>query len=606
MSATQFTVDLRDIRFVLFEQIRISEQLSGFERYAAFDKDIYETMVDEAAKLCTEVIAPLNKNSDREGCHFDGQGNVTTPKGFKEAWNTIAEGGWFGVSAPESFGGTGLPQTLSVYFMELMCGACSSLFMYIGLARAASNLLMHYAPESHRQLVVGKMVSGQWGGTMCLTEAGAGSAVGDNRCKATPTDRPGVYLLEGEKIFISGGDHDLAENIIHLVLARTPGAPSGTRGLSIFMVPKFKFDEQGNLGERNGAFVVGIEEKMGLHGNSTCTIALGANGPCEGILLGREGEGMPIMFHMMNEARIGVGVQALGGAASAYMNALSYAKERVQGTSLANMADADAERVTIVNHPDVRRMLMLQKVYVETMRSFLYTTALRLDRVEANADAEEAKYLLGLVELMVPICKSHCTDVGFEVCRLAIQTYGGYGYIGEYPVEQTMRDNKIYSIYEGTNGIQAMDLLGRKMRKGGGVLFMNWLGEANAEIERCRAAGLLPEVVTALDKAKDNLAGTAMHLGGLGMAGRLDAAMLQATPFLTQFGTVVLGLHALWQARVAHEVLASGQANGDEAFYKGKLANATFYAHNVLPQAVALGKSIQSGDESCMDPVLFG
>jgi len=606
MSATQFTIDLRDVRFVLFEQLKIPETLSAFPRYAAFDRDIYESMVDECARLTTEVVAPLNKNADREGCRFDGQGNVSTPKGFKEAWQTIVDGGWFGVSAPEQYGGVGLPQTLSIFFMESMCGACSSLFMYIGLARAASNLLMHYAPEHLRDLVVTRMVSGQWGGTMCLTEANAGSAVGDNRCKATPTETPGLYMLEGEKIFISGGDHDLTENILHLVLARTPGAPNGTRGLSIFLVPKYRFDAAGNLGERNGAFVVGIEEKMGLHGNSTCTLALGADRPCEGWLLGREGEGMPIMFHMMNEARIGVGVQALGGAASAYMNALAYARERVQGTSLETMQDPDAERVTIIHHPDVRRMLMLQKVYVETMRSFLYTTALRLDRVEAHQDKGESEYLLGLVELMVPICKAHCTDIGFEVCRLAIQTYGGYGYIGEYPVEQTMRDNKIYSIYEGTNGIQAMDLLGRKMRKGGGVLFMNWLNEANAEIERCKSAGLLPDVVSAIEKARDNLGATAMHLGGLGMQGKLGAAMLQASPFLTQFGTVALGLHALWQARVASEALSAGNVNGDEAFYKGKLANATFYAHNVLPQATALGKSIQSGDESCLDEVLFG
>lgn len=605
MSATEFSIDIRDIRFVLFEQLKIAETLGAFPKYASFDQDIYASTLEEAARICVEVMAPLNKNADREGVHFDGKGNVITPKGFKEAWKLVAEGGWLALTAEEDVGGTGLPEVLGLMCMEIMNSACVSLFMYMGLTHAASNLLTIYAPEHLKKLVVGKMLTGEWAGTMCLTEAGAGSAVGDNRCKATPTDRPGVYHLEGEKIFISGGDQDLTENIMHLVLARVPGAPSGTRGLSIFLVPKFLFDKSGAIGDRNDAVVVGIEEKMGLHGNATCTLALGANGPCEGYLLGKEGEGMPIMFHMMNEARIGVGVQGLAGAAAAYNYALAYAKERIQGSSIDQLQNPDAERVAIVTHPDVRRMLMLQKVQVETMRSFLYTTAMRMDRLETHPEKEEAEYLLGLVDLMVPIAKSHCTDVGFDVTCLALQTFGGYGYIGEYPVEQTVRDAKIFSIYEGTNGIQALDLLGRKMRKGGGMLFMNWLQEANGEIERCRAAGLLPEAVNAVDKAKDNLAGTAMHLGGLGMQGNVKGAMLHASPFLTQFGIVVLALHALWQARIADEILKAGNAGADEKFYKGKLLNATFYANNILPRAISLGKSIQSGDESCLDEALF-
>ena len=606
MSATKFTIDLRDIRFVLFEQLKIAETFATFPKYQSFDRDIYESMVEECAKICEDVIGPLNRTSDREGCHFDGQGNVTTPKGFKEAWEMAAQGGWFGVSVPEEFGGTGLPATVTIAIMEMMSGACFSLYMYMGLTRAAADLLMLYAPEHMRSMVIGKMLTGEWAGTMCLTEAGAGSAVGDNRCKATPTDQPGVYHLEGEKIFISGGDQDLTQNIVHLVLARTPGAPSGTRGLSIFLVPKFHFDEAGNLGERNGAFVVGIEEKMGLHGNATCTLALGADRPCVGYLLGKEGEGMPIMFHRMNEARSGVGVQGLAGAAAAYNFALGYAKERVQGTDIEQIANADAPRVAIVQHPDVRRMLLTQKVAVETMRSFLYSTGMRLDRVQAHQDKEEAAYLLGLVELMVPICKAHCSDLGFEVCRLAVQTYGGYGYTGEFPVEQTLRDNKIASIYEGTNGIQAMDLLGRKMRKGGGALFFNWMNEANAEIERCKAAGVAPEAVALVDEGRENLSWTAMFLGSLSMQGKVKGAMLQASPFLTQFGTVVLGLHALWQARIAKEILDAGKANGDEAFYKAKITGAQFYASTFIPQAIAIGRSIQSGDESALDEALFG
>ena len=606
MSATEYRVDLRDIRFVLLEQLDLAGTLGGFERYAAFDAEIYDSTLTEAAKIAEEVLAPLNAKSDQIGCSFDGKGNVTTPPGFVEAWKTTADGGWLALAAPEEHGGMGMPNALGSAVGEMWTAACPSLSVYTGLARGAASLLAEYAPESLRGLCVEKLYSGAWGGTMCLTEAGAGSDVGANRAKATPTDREGVYLLEGEKVFISGGDHDVAENIVHLVLARAPGAAPGTKGLSIFLVPKFNFDADGDLGERNGAFVVGIEEKMGIHGSVTCTLALGADRPCEGILLGSEGDGMHIMFHMMNEERIAVGIQGLSISSAAYGYAVSYAKDRLQGSDLSRMREADPPSVSIIQHPDVRRMLMMQKVQIEAMRSLLYTTALRLDRAYATDDADQAAYLRGLVDLMTPICKAHCSDVGFDCAVLALQTFGGYGYIREYPVEQAVRDAKIASIYEGTNGIQAMDLLGRKMRQGGGALFMAGLSEANAEIDRCKEAGVVPDAVAALEKARDVLGATAMHLGMLGGSGNIKGAMLQASPFLTQFGTVVCGLHSLWQARVASAKLAAGAQGEDARFYKGKVLNAQFYAANLLSRATALGKSIQAADESCLDESLFG
>ena len=313
---------------------------------------------------------------------------------------------------------------------------------------------------------------------------------------------------------------------------------------------------------------------------------------------------MEIMFRMMNEARIGVGIQSLGVAANAYQNALAYAKDRVQGSAVEHFRDADPPRVTINKHPDVRRNLMSMKCTIEAMRSLIYSTANRFDRTEHGDDSEK-EYLLGLVELMTPIIKSYCSDRAFDVCVTALQIFGGYGYIGEYPVEQHVRDCKITSIYEGTNGIQAMDLLGRKMRKGQGALFMSWLNEANIELEKARATGVLADEVSALERARDQLGQTAMHLGMVGAQGNLSGAMLQATPFLELFGMVVLGLHSVWQARIAHELLQAGADGADTQFYKGKLANAKFYAKNVLPKATALAKIIQGGDESCLEAGLF-
>ncbi len=605
MSATEFTVDMTDIQFALHEQLKLTEVMGRYENYADFDRELYDQMLEEAEKIATQVIAPANRVADREGCVFDGEGNVTTPAGFKEAWEVMAEGGWIGLSAPEEFGGMGMPHTLDLAIGEMFTGASMAFATYSGLSRGAANLLAEFASADHRQLECEKLFSGEWGATMCLTEADAGTAVGDNRARAVLSDEEGVYHLTGEKMFITAGDQDLTENILHLVLARTPDAPNGTRGLSIFLVPKFMYDEEGNLGERNGAFVQSIEEKMGIHGSCTCVLALGADQPCKGWLLGRENGGMRIMFHMMNEARIGVGLQGLSGAAAAYNNARSYARERIQGTSIKDFKNADAPRVAIVQHPDVRRMLMWQRVHVETMRSLLLTTAMRLDRANNAKDDEERKRLMGLVELMTPICKAYCSDRGFDVTVSAVQVYGGYGYIGEYPVEQHLRDAKISSIYEGTNGIQAIDLLGRKMRMEGGQLFMTWISKSQAELERCRKLGIFEDEVAAIEKALGHTGATAMHLAGLGMSGDLPSAMLQATPFLDLMGNVVLALHAVWQARIAHERAESGEGAFSASFYRGKELNLKFYIANVLPQAVALAKSIQAGDTSCMDDVLF-
>jgi alkylation response protein AidB-like acyl-CoA dehydrogenase len=601
VSATDYTIDRRDIEFVLFEQLKIHQRLAGVEALADFDEDIYRSMLQEAEKLAVEVIAPVNAAGDKEGCRLDDQGNVTTPAAYKEAWAMMKEGGWTALQASPELGGLGAPMILAVAISEMLTGACPAFTAYPGLSGAAANLLEEHAGDFLKETCLEKMYSGVWGGTMCLTEADAGSSVGDNRCKATPAGEDGVFLLEGEKIFITGGDQDLTpENIVHLVLARTPGAPDGTRGLSIFAVPKYDF----HGGARNDAVVVKIEHKMGFKGSATCVLALGASGPCRGWLIGEEGDGMRIMFHMMNHARIGVGIQGLATGAAAFQNAKSYARERVQGTKVADFKNADAERVAIIAHPDVRRMLHFMKVYVELSRSLLYTNAFRADTLHHGL-AGDAGFHKGVIDLITPICKAHITDLSFEVCRLAVQTYGGYGYIGEYPVEQHLRDNKIYSIYEGTNGIQAMDLLGRKMRMKGGAVFMSWLQGVNEVFEESADRGF-DDAIAALGKARDSLGAAAMHLGGLGMQGNLDGAMYHATPFLELFGTVALGIEALKQARIAHDALqAEGLGESEGRFYRGKLANLTFYVNHVLPKAVALSKSIRSGDTSSLAEDLF-
>ena len=598
MSALDYTIDMEDIRFVLFDQLKVQDDLSSIEAYEDFDQDIYEATLDEAQRIATEVLAPINGPGDREGCSLDADGNVTTPKGYKEAWDLRAEGGWVSVTAPQDAGGAGMPQAIGMAVIDMFIGAAMAFEMYPGLTAAAANVVRRHAPEAMRLPVAEKMYTGEWGGTMCLTESGAGSDVGENRCKAKPQD-DGSYLLEGEKIFISGGDQNFTDNIIHLVLARTPDSPPGTKGLSLFLVPKVNFDvDDLSLQDRNGAFVASLEHKMGINGSATCVLDLGGRGACKGWLVGKEHQGLRIMFEMMNEARIGCGAQGVATANAAYQYALAYAKERVQGPSVDNFKDPAAPRVAITRHHDVRRMLMTMKVLSETMRSMLYKLGHRHDLGEHN-EALAEKYH-GRVDLLVPVLKAHCTDRGFDVCVTGVQVLGGYGFTGEYPLEQLVRDTKITSIYEGTNGIQAMDLLGRKLRQKGGMLLMQWIQDNLASCAQHKEA--FPTEVAALEKAINHVGQTAMHLGGLGAQGQLEATLLQATPFLEMFGTVELGLEALDQAVVAKRCI---EERGESTFLKGKLLNLSFYTANLLPKAVALGKGIQNNDQSAMDEVLF-
>lgn len=600
--STPFKVDIDDMEFVFFDQLQVADKLGATQQYADIDVDTYKQTFAEAKKLAEDVLSPINAVGDRQGCKLDTDGNVTTPDGFQAAWSAVAEGGWVAPSANPDLGGVGLPKVVEVGTLEFFVSAAMAFMMYPGLSAAAARMVEAFGDSSYKDVVATKLFMGEWGGTMCLTESGAGSSVGDNRAKAVPSsDEDGVYLLEGEKIFISGGDHDLASNIVHLVLARTPGSPQGTKGLSLFLVPKFNFDfESGELGERNGAKVVGIEHKMGINGSATCTVAFGADGPCKGWLIGKEREGITQMFKMMNEARIGVALQGAATSASSYNYALQYARDRVQGTKLGQR-DSEDGRVTIIQHPDVRRMLMTLKVVSETSRSACMRLAFMDDLVRTSDDEKVRDRLEGRSDLLIPVLKAHLTDLAMDMASLAVQVYGGYGYTQEYPVEQLVRDAKIQAVYEGTNGIQALDLLGRKMRVKNGALFMEWLGEAQGDLKAGAEEGFADQTAL-LGKAIGQLGACAMHLGKVAGGGDIDGAFVHAVPFLRAFGTVLLGMEALDQARVAKRQLDGGKETN---LLKGKLANLDFYVAHLLPAAIAYAKTVQSGDRSCMDAFLF-
>jgi alkylation response protein AidB-like acyl-CoA dehydrogenase len=601
--STPFRVDIDDVEFVFFDQLRAHERLAQVPAYAELDRDTYTATFREIKRMAEEVLHPVDRPGDRQGCSLDDQGNVTTPTGYKEAWRVLAEGGWIASSAPVEQGGTGMPRSVSMVCNDVFTAACCAFMMYPGLTAAAGRMVAAFGPEELRELVTHKLFSGEWSGTMCLTEAGAGSSVGDNRCKATPSEtEEGVYLLEGEKIFISGGDNDLVENIIHLVLARTPGSPEGTKGLSLFLVPKFEVDAEGNLGARNGAKVVGLEHKMGINGSATCVLALGADRPCKGWLVGKERQGIELMFHMMNEARIGVAGQGVATCNAAYQYAVQYASERVQGTALMRTRDGEAKRVAIIEHPDVRRMLMTMQVIAATTRAAVYRVAFDEDMAH-GVEGKQADKLRRRMDLLIPVLKAHCTDLSFEMASLAVQVYGGYGFIKEYPVEQLLRDSKIQAIYEGTNGIQAMDLLGRKMRVNSGALFMEWMADAQKELQEAGKEGFGAQA-GAINRAIGQLGASAMHLGKLAGDRKIDVAFLQAVPFLKTFGCTLLAMEALDQARVAKKLIA---AHGQERpLWVRKIAGLDFYVNHILPLAVAWAKTVQSGDESALDARVFG
>ena len=590
-------IDDRDIRFVLYETLNIGESLLGKAPFEEHDTDMVNMVLDAAAKFAENEIAPTYPDEvHRKPVEaVFANGIVKAPAAYHRLWKLYAEGGWFTVSDSPEVGGQGLPEVVAASCQQMFLGCNQAFTMYTGLTHGAAKLVEKFCSEELKSIYLLKMLDGTWAGTMCLTEPGAGSDVG--ALKTTAKKNPdGSYSITGTKCFISAGDHDLAENIIHPVLARIEGDPAGTKGISIFLVPKFRVNPDGSIGESNDVVTGGIESKMGIHGNATCTLNFGENGKCIGYLMGEEREGMKIMFHMMNEERQGVGMMGVALAMSAYRHAVAYAKERIQG---ANILSKSPTGVPIIQHPDVRRMLMKQKTLTDGIRILCLYCYYAMDRRHTAATDEERDKWQGMVEMLTPIVKSYCTEMGLVVNDLAVQTYGGYGYCREYPVEQLMRDQKINTIYEGTNGIQAMDLLGRKLGMNKGKYFINLITEAKEGVAKAKQSGNFLEEAAIVEGALDAIVMTAMEYAGM-MKTKPYIPLVAASDFLNCFGDALLGAFHLWMADTAEKNLPKANTDLEKAFYQGKIEGAKFFIRRTTALVPAKCDVLKKDDASAM------
>jgi len=608
-------LDERDQQFVLYELLEV-EKLCDKPLFGDFSSDMFDMILSEAQKFAVKDVYPATMQGDKEGCRLK-EGQVYVPEAFHRLYRLYCEGGWNAMSFPVEAGGQGLPLVISTaaraWFTHNMAFST-----FPGLTQGAAHLIEVHGTEEQKEKYLEKMLNGQWTGTMCLTEPQAGTDVGSLTTKAI-RQPDGTFKIQGTKIFITCGDNDLAENVIHPVLARIEGDIPGSKGISLFVVPKYVVEPDGSLGRRNDWQIAKIEEKLGIHGSPTCLINFGDNGECYGELLGGEREGMRVMFQMMNEARIGVGMQGAAGASVAYLHALQYAKERLQGAAITNWGDPDAPRVPIIQHPDVRRMLLWMKCNVESMMALIYFTAYCRDRVLTEEDEVQKQYWQGLIEVLTPVCKAYNSDVGFRVTENALQVYGGYGYCADYPVEQFLRDEKIASIYEGTNGIQALDLVGRKLGLEKGAYFMNLLAEMGKAIGKYKNHPELKSLAEEVESAVNKLADIGLFFAKCAKVGKFLIPVSNAYPFLMMMGKVVSGWLLLWEAGVAKENLdrltgekgvdpsdrakweAFMKDSKDGAFYAGKIASATYFVKNVLPEVDAAARAIKSEDMSVME-----
>jgi alkylation response protein AidB-like acyl-CoA dehydrogenase len=596
-----YRADLRELSFVLLEQFRLGELL-GKPPYEAWGREEAKAVLEETYRFAREVLGPLNASGDRQGCRLE-DGQVRTPDGFRDAWKRLYESGFKTLGVSAEHGGQGAPTSLQVLVEELLSGANPAFNMYPGLAFGAAETLLECATPEQARRFAPKMLDGTWGGTMCLTEPHAGSDVGAAKTSARRLGQ-GRYAIRGTKVFISGGDHDLAENIVHLVLARVEGAPPGTKGLSLFIVPKKRIGADGSTGESNDVAVGSIEHKMGINGSATAVLNFGENERCVGELVGTvENVGMSQMFRMMNGARIAVGIQGLATAAAAYLNAVQYARERKQGPHYTHWKDPTAPRVAIVEHPDVRRMLMDLKSHTEGIRALIVKLAWHGDSARAltGKDEDKAAYHRGQVDLLTPLVKSFASDEAFRLAAVAIQVYGGAGYLKDHPVEQYTRDAKIFSIYEGTNHIQAMDLVGRKMGQAGGAHFQAFLQDVAGFVEAHKADPTLGQAVELLAAGQEALMSSAMTLLGWSQSESLGLIGLNANRVLTMMSQVAVGWMLLEAASVAQKALTAGVSGEEEkAFYSGKIQSALWFARNVLPGVEAQARSLALEDDSAL------
>ncbi len=579
-----YTAPLRDMRFVLHE-LHPAKSLPGTEE---FTPELLDTVLEEAGKFCTEILLPLNASGDEEGCHYEN-GVVRTPKGFKEAYKAFSEAGWGALNADPQYGGQGLPETIAKLVEEMICASNISFGLYPGLSHGAYLALKSHGSSELKDFYLPKLVSGEWSGTMCLTEPHCGTDLGMLRTKAVPQE-DGSYKLNGSKIFISAGEHDMAENIVHLVLARLPDAPAGIKGISLFLVPKFLSDVNGKPGTRNGVSCAAIEHKMGIKASATCQMNFD---DATGWLVGTPHKGMQAMFVMMNSERLSVGTQGLGIGEAAYQGAVAYAKDRLQGRSLAGAKYPDKPADPIIVHPDIRRNLMTMRAYNEGCRALGGWVASVMDIAERSENPAEKAEAEEFIAIITPVVKALFTDLGFESANLAVQTYGGHGYIRDHGMEQLVRDSRIAMIYEGTNGIQALDLVGRKLPANMGRGLRRFFHPVAAFIEAEQNHPKIGKMVQGFARAFGALQ---LATGFIAEKGLKDAeeAGAAATDYLRLFGLVALGFMWMRSAKIAAE------ASGDEEFYAAKLTTARFFVERILPQAGALLYTIKSGKGAMM------
>ncbi|KPP81887.1 MAG: acyl-CoA dehydrogenase [Rhodobacteraceae bacterium HLUCCO07] len=581
-----YTAPTKDLQYVLHDVLHVSD--SDVPGYAELEPDFTSAVLEEAGKLTSEVIAPLNAVGDTEGCKLEN-GVVRVPSGFQEAFDQVREGGWPGLDMPEEYGGQNMPYVLGTAVGEMFSAANQAFTMYQGLTHGAASAILAHGSDQQKDTYLPKMVSCQWTGTMNLTEPHCGTDLGLMRTKAEPQD-DGTYKLTGQKIFISSGEHEMAENIIHLVLAKIPGGPEGIKGVSLFIVPKFLVKDDGSLGDRNGVTCGKLEEKMGIHGNSTCVMNYDG---ATGYLLGQEHKGMRAMFTMMNEARIGVGMQGLAQADVAYQNALAYAKDRLQGRDVTGAKNPDGPADPLIVHPDVRRMLMDQKSFVEGGRAFILWGASLIDKAHRAEDKDAD----GLISLMTPVIKGFLTDEGFDMTITAQQVFGGHGYIEEWGMSQFARDARIAMIYEGANGVQALDLVGRKLAQDGGKHVMAFFDLVKNFCAENKDVEGMADFVEPLKKASKDLQAAGMYFMQNGMKNP-NAALSGSNDFMHLFGHVCLGLMWGMMARASLKALEDGTP--DAAFHETKLATGRYYMTRRLPATAMHLARIESG----ADPVM--
>ena len=582
-----YTPPLADIRFVLKDVLK-AETLFNLEGFQDFNVELVDQILEEGGKICAEVLFPLNQSGDKEGCRLEN-GVVHTPSGFKEAYDTFAQGGWCGLSSDPEYGGMGMPVMVNTVMQEMICSANFSFGMYPGLSQGCYEALHQFGTDAQKAVYLPKLIEGIWSGTMCLTEPHCGTDLGLIKTKADDNGG-GTYKIYGTKIFISAGEHDLTENIVHLVLARLPNAPEGVKGISLFVVPKFMPDTM----ERNAVVCGSIEHKMGIKASSTCVMNFDG---AVGELVGEPHKGLRAMFTMMNAARLGVAMQGLGIAEIAYQNGVIYAKDRLQMRSLTGTKSPEKPADAIIVHPDVRKMLLTSKAFIEGSRALAYWVGMNLDIAHRHKDEKARQEADDLVALLTPIVKAYQTDMGTEVANLMMQVYGGHGYIWEWGMEQYARDARIAQIYEGTNGIQALDLVGRKMAQSFGRLLRRFFHPVQDYIEKEQANPAMQEFIFPMAKAFAKLQQSTALIAQKGLKNP-DEAGAASTDYLRQFALVALAFMWCRIVQAAQEKLASGE--GDKAFYEAKLKTARFFMERMLPEAEARFRMISAGAATLM------